>query len=69
MEDKHQRMWLRSGELTLAVPAAPWGMEEEGGSSSRPGLAVGGSFGPETFGRTTGRKGLTGEEPPSGARL
>lgn len=54
---------------TLAASLTPWGMNEEGGNSSRPGLAVGGSFGPETFGRTTGRKGRVREEPPGGAIL
>lgn len=54
---------------TVAVSPTPWGMKEEGGNSSRPGLEVGGSFEPGTFGRTTGRKGLVSERCPGGAML
>lgn len=70
-EEEHQRRESDrpSGGLTLAVPPAPRAMKEEGGNSSRSGLAVEGSFGPGTFGRTTGRKGLDRERPPDGARL
>lgn len=53
----------------MAVSPTPWGMKEEGGNSSRPGLEVGGSFEPGTFGRTTGRKGLVREKRPGGAML